>query len=324
MKTFLESQELWDLVEYGFVDLEDPDEEVEERLKEVKKRDAKALFLIQQAIHETIFSRIAAKEFQGSSKVMTVKLQTYHREFKMLSMKSNEPVQTYLSRVSSLVNQMKSYGEDISEKTIVAKVLRILTPNFEHIVAAIEEAHNLSNYSFDELMSSLQAHEDRLLRSHEKNEEKAFQLKGEMHENVATRSSGRSGICGRGQGRDDESKLFMTPFCEKKQSNDVWFLNSGCSNHMCGTKSLFKELDEYDKTDVNVGDNKKIQVEGRGTISIKTSLGNAKILQDVMFVPSLSHNLLSIRQLMISGYSILFKDGFCIIKDKKSMQITAN
>ena len=100
----------------------DPEEEAAKRLKETKKKDAKALFFIQQAVHETIFSKIVVvttsmeawqslkKEFQGSSKVITVKLQTYCRDFETLSMKSNESVQTYLSRVSSLVNQMKSYG----------------------------------------------------------------------------------------------------------------------------------------------------------------------------------------------------------------------
>ena len=74
---------------------------------------------------------------------------------------------------------------------------------------------------------------------------------------------------------------------------------------------------------MTLGDNKKIQVEGKCTVSIKTSQGNAKILQEVMLVPSLSHNLLSIGQLMTSGYSILFDDGFCTIKDKKSGQIIA-
>lgn len=149
MKTLFKSQEVWELVEQGFVDLAGSDEEAE-KLKETKKKDAKSLFLIQQAVHDTIFSRIAAattssqawkilkKEFQGSAKVFTVKWQTYRRDFETLSMKSNESVQTDLSRVSSLVNQMKSYAEDISEETFVAKFLRSLTPKFEHIVAAIE------------------------------------------------------------------------------------------------------------------------------------------------------------------------------------------
>ena len=81
MKTLFMSQDLWDLVSDGFVDLIDPTEDEAERLKEIKKKDARALFLIQQALDETIFSRIAAattsfeawetlkKEFQGSSKV---------------------------------------------------------------------------------------------------------------------------------------------------------------------------------------------------------------------------------------------------------------
>ncbi|KAK5836627.1 hypothetical protein PVK06_012423 [Gossypium arboreum] len=86
VKTLLRSQELWDLVEYGFADILEPDEEEEKRLKETKKNDAKALFIIQQAILDSIFSRIVVaatlnevwlilqKEYQGDSKVIVVKL----------------------------------------------------------------------------------------------------------------------------------------------------------------------------------------------------------------------------------------------------------
>ncbi|XAR62117.1 hypothetical protein NMG60_11016742 [Bertholletia excelsa] len=43
MKTLFMSQGLWDLVEYGFVDLTNPDEEVAKSLKETKKKDAKVV-----------------------------------------------------------------------------------------------------------------------------------------------------------------------------------------------------------------------------------------------------------------------------------------
>ncbi|XP_021909456.1 uncharacterized protein LOC110823391 [Carica papaya] len=69
---------------------------------------------------------------------------------------------------------------------------------------------------------------------------------------------------------DEESKLFMALFCERKQSNNIWFLDSGCSNHMGGTKSLFKKLDVSDKTDVTLGDSKKIRVEGKGSLQCHT------------------------------------------------------
>ena len=54
MMTLFKSQDLWDLVEQGYAD---PDEET--RLKENKKKDSKALVIIQQAVHDSIFSQIA-------------------------------------------------------------------------------------------------------------------------------------------------------------------------------------------------------------------------------------------------------------------------
>ena len=53
MKTLLKSQEQWDLVEEGYVELDEA-----ARLKENKKKDSKALFLIQQVVKDDIFSRI--------------------------------------------------------------------------------------------------------------------------------------------------------------------------------------------------------------------------------------------------------------------------
>ncbi|XP_009770138.1 uncharacterized protein [Nicotiana sylvestris] len=216
IKTLFKSQELWDLVENGFLD---PDEGHAQRLRENRKNDSKALFLIQQALDNDILPRISAaetsheaweflqQEYMGDKKVIAVKLQTLHRDFETLSMKNNESVQDYMSRVSYIVNLMKSYGEIVSDEIVVAKVLRSLTNKFEHVVAAIEESKDLSDYSFDELMSSLLAHEDRLNGSHEKIEEKVFQVKEEAsfsREKSAIfsgRGRGRGGFCGRGRGR---------------------------------------------------------------------------------------------------------------------------
>ena len=130
--TLFKSQDLWDLVENGFTDLDE-----ENRLK-YNRKDSKVLFFIQQVVHESIFSRIASAttskqawkilqtKFQGSSKVIVVKLQTLRHGFETLIMKSNESVQDYLSRVMAIISQMRSYGDHI----IVEFFLRSLTPKF--------------------------------------------------------------------------------------------------------------------------------------------------------------------------------------------------
>lgn len=121
MRTLFKSQELWDLVDVGYSDKEE-----EAKVRENRKRDSKALFFIQQAVHETIFSRIAAAttsreawlilqtEFQGSSRVVAVKLQTLRSEFETLQMKTGEAVQEYISRVTNIINQMRVFGDQIS------------------------------------------------------------------------------------------------------------------------------------------------------------------------------------------------------------------
>lgn len=143
----------------------------------------------------------------GDKKVITIKLQTLHRDFETLNMKNNESVQEYRSRVSATVNHTKSYGEILSDEILVVKVLRSLTSKFDHVVAAIEESKDLSNYSFDELMGSLLAHEERLTRYREKNEEKAFQVKTELsspkenYGNCSGKVRGRGGFRGQDRGR---------------------------------------------------------------------------------------------------------------------------
>ncbi|XP_039023138.1 glutathione amide-dependent peroxidase-like [Hibiscus syriacus] len=98
-------------------------------------------------------------EFPGSTKVIVVKLQALRNQFETLFMKNNETVHDFLSRVTTITSKMKAYGEQITDETIVSKVLRSLPSKFDHVVTAIEESTDFSVFSFDELMGSLQSHE---------------------------------------------------------------------------------------------------------------------------------------------------------------------
>lgn len=58
-------------------------------------------------------------------------------------METTETIDAYINRFIALTNQIKTNNETHSEQTKMAKILRSLTPRFEHIVVAIEEANNL-------------------------------------------------------------------------------------------------------------------------------------------------------------------------------------
>ena len=64
MRALFVSQDLWEFVEDGFEEtaneeeFEDLTQEERELLKSNKKKDSKALFLLYQAVHESVFLRI--------------------------------------------------------------------------------------------------------------------------------------------------------------------------------------------------------------------------------------------------------------------------
>lgn len=55
----------------------------------------------------------------------------------------------------------------------------------------------------------------------------------------------------------------------KKIIKKVWFLDSGCSNHMCAFKEWFYDLDETFKSSVKLGDDSKMLVMGKGTVKLE-------------------------------------------------------
>ena len=60
-------------------------------------------------------------------------------------MDEKESVQDFLSRMTHIVSQMKSYGENVSSEKIVSKVLHSLNTKFDHIATVIEDSKDLSS-----------------------------------------------------------------------------------------------------------------------------------------------------------------------------------
>ena len=59
-----------------------------------------------------------------------------------------------------------------------------------------------------------------------------------------------------------------------------------------------------------------VQAQGLGTIGVQTKQG-MKFICDVLFVPDLDQNLLSLGQLLEHKYALNFDDYECCIYDKK-------
>jgi hypothetical protein len=86
---------------------------------------------------------------------------------------------------------------------------------------------------------------------------------------------------------------FNTP---STSTSDKWLIDSGESYHMAKDRDIFSTLNECNTKKIFVGDDRSLSVEGSGTIQVENGHFN-----DVLCVPSLSCNLLSVYQITHSG-----------------------
>lgn len=103
---------------------------------------------------------------------------------------------------------------------------------------------------------------------------------------------------------------------DKLKDKNVWVIDSGATRHITNNKAFFHSL-ERTSGKVVVANNQEEAIVGRGTGTLKCAvnerINNIKVA-DVLYVPNLSVNLLSVRVLDSKGFEINFKDGYAIIQ----------
>ena len=97
----------------------------------------------------------------------------------------------------------------------------------------------------------------------------------------------------------------------------LWYLDSGCSRHMIGDKSLFKSLKEKVGDYVTFGDGSHSQVLGKKTVEIP----GLPLLKYVLYIKGLKVNLLSITQICDEDFLVQFLKKWCIIIDEEGIQV---
>ncbi|KAB2620418.1 hypothetical protein D8674_039361 [Pyrus ussuriensis x Pyrus communis] len=412
MKTIFRSYELWNMVESGYrapAKEEELTEAERKLLRENVVKDARALGIIQGAVSDQIFPRIATQEsakaawdilkqeFVGDKQVRSVKLQGLRREFEYTRMNDSESLSVYIAKLFDLINQMKSYGEDLSNQRVVQKLLISLPKSYDSIAAVIENTKDLDTIDAQDVVAILKGYEQRLDRHGESSMERAFtSLKfspksnkfngqpnsNKYHKNFKPKEkqwsnkgdwSNKGGFTVKNEANNTGDKC---KFCDKlhygecwvknkvkchkcnkighiarycnmnktvqhvnfanqveetgnlfyanhsrevRKISDEWYIDSGCSNHMTSREDLLVDIDRKVKAKVQVSTGVLVEVEGKGTLIIETIKGR-RYIKEVMLVPGLAENLLSVGQMTEHGYFLLFGDYKVDVFDDRSLQ----
>ncbi|KAB2634124.1 hypothetical protein D8674_039135 [Pyrus ussuriensis x Pyrus communis] len=307
-----ESKEYWSLIETGYekpVKGTQPLSEARQKeLDAVKLKYLKAKNYLFQAIDRSILETMLEKDtskkiwdsmktkYEGNARVKRSTLQALRRDFETLEMK---------------------------------------------VVCLIEESRDLDAITIDELQSSLTVYEQKFHRS--------SGVEQVLKVTTDAKTEGGSNYRGRGRGRGgqafnkdtvecykchnlghyryecpkweketnyaevtEEDDMLLISYVELPEQTDAWFLDSGCSNHMCGSQGMFTNLDESFVHSVKLGNNSRLNVVGKGSVKLFLN-GVTHVVHEVYYVPELKNNLLSIGQLQERGLAILIRERVCKI-----------
>lgn len=100
-------------------------------------------------------------------------------------------------------------------------------------------------------------------------------------------------------------------------SGEKWCIDSGASSHMLDDKKRFQNLSEY-KTNISLADkSSKLMSTGIGEVKLSCKLSEGETssvkLLDVLYMPNLSTNLLSVRRMTRAGMRVIFEGDRCMI-----------
>ena len=108
----------------------------------------------------------------------------------------------------------------------------------------------------------------------------------------------------------EEFLLMLYVEFDQTKSEEVWFLDSGCSNHMTSNKEWFLELEEGLKQTVKLGNDTKMVVVVKGSVCFQVN-GITQVISTIFYIPELKSNLVSIGQLQEKGLAILIQQRTC-------------
>src|SRR5262249_7439671 len=94
---------------------------------------------------------------------------------------------------------------------------------------------------------------------------------------------------------------------------------SGATHHLCSKREWFTEYRSIPHRPIHLADDRAITDKGVGTIQVRLNIDGKYsygYLQEVLFVPDLRGNLLSVNQMTNRNLRVIFDDMGCKIRNK--------
>ncbi|XP_047254258.1 uncharacterized protein LOC124888079 [Capsicum annuum] len=157
--------------------------------------------------------------------------------------------------------------------------------------------------------------------------EGVLQAKLQLDSGAARGDKGKGKKGNYGKSEATTEKMLLSPLTTKKiickekrlqQQNKAQIADQEREEQF--DEKLFRELEKSVKSRVRIGNGEYLPAAGKGTVAIESYRGT-KLIYEVLFVPELDQNLLSVGQLLENGFKLLFENKACLISDPSGQKM---
>eukprot|EP00253_Pinus_taeda_P021384 PITA_21384 len=254
-------------------------------------------------------------------------------KLRRIKMEKGDTISTYLNKLTTYRYELGSVGITTSDDSKVNLILLGLPKSCNSYKDSVNGRKKLPNWNDDEenLALTCKLRKAKGKASHFKSNSRHGGKTGDISKvrrfschkvgHYATNFLSKKSKKGSSEGLEGEAlaSQFKMDFnliaCMVSSMIDyVWYLDSGASFHMTGDKHLFSALEEKDlKMHIEMGD-RRYNVSGVGMVSFQREHGAPLTLRDVMYVPRLKKNLVSVVMLEDKGYDVVFSKGKAFLR----------
>ncbi len=308
--------------------------------------DTSLLYLIGEPEDPVVVWEKLAAQFEKKTWATRLDLR---RKLHSLKLKDGHSAQEHIKTLTELFDALAVAGETVSEEDRVVYLLASLPESYNVLVTALEANEDVPKLP---VVTERILHQER--KANEKREAspstegalttrrmprrkqvkcyhcgrighikkhcREYKAGNSSHFQKANPLTTREKIC------EDEAGLVHVASHALSASNSnkncEWIIDSGATCHMCQNSKSFSTLYQLDEpVDVKLGDGRTLLAVGRGELVLDMSLpdGSCKpcVLHDVLYVPGLSYNLLSVSKASRNGKVLKFTHSSCYVLDRR-------
>lgn len=271
-----------------------------------------------------------------------------------LKLSEGDDIEEHINSMSNLIDQLSALGEILAEQLTVALLLSSLPESYSTLITALEtrpEKDLTQELVKNKLIEEYKRRKEMKGVSHQK-DEKAFKANYETSKYQKDNKGRACYFCKKighekincrkykiwkEKNLNNEKKFHKVnnvnqwniEESEKSEENisfmtsdtkllSEWFIDSGATSHMTNDLKFFAKVDMNIREFIYLADHKRLVTAGKGEgyISCVDDLKKVRkiLVKDVLYVPELQANLLSVRRLVDKGFLVKFVGKQCIIK----------